>query len=418
MLTNGNCKGAKITALSCSFIGNNLDDTAQYSDGASGAYLPSQDIFNFTNCTFTGLTGYYAKSGSHKLTACTFNATAAEYTEPSHNGNGCNETGSALVIDSSANYQSPLNVEIIGGTCNSNAYGIEVYTTGATTPYSTINVIGTVNYNTELENIRNWYDTWTGNTTEISTADAVENVIEIKTAAQLAGLAKAVNEGETFEGYTIKLASDIDLNNIEFTPIGYGSYSNGTDTINNGYIFKGTFNGQNHTIYNLKITNFNKGGEADGTSVGIGLFGNAVNCTIENVKINGATIEGNHYVAAIAGFAAGSIINNCSVENANINCSYINDDESGDKAGLIVGYIGSTKFRTSSVTNCSGKNSTVSADRDAAQLIGAMAKAGTQSGNTAINVIVEWNESSTGFVDSSYTKENTNIKNEIVGKVS
>ena len=139
---------------------------------------------------------------------------------------------------------------------------------------------------------------------------------------------------------------------------------------------------------------------------------------IKNIKVNGAIVEGNHYVAVIAGFAAGVIIDDCKVENAVIDCIYANDDESGDKAGLIVGYVGSSPVRTSVITNCSGANSTVKADRDAGQLIGTMAKAGSQSNNTATDVIVEWNESSTGKVDESYVKENTNITNNIVGRVA
>ena len=54
-----------------------------------------------------------------------------------------------------------------------------------------------------------WYD-----------KDISQTVFELSDAADLAGLADLVNKGKTFEGKTIKLVDDIDLNNKEWTPIG------------------------------------------------------------------------------------------------------------------------------------------------------------------------------------------------------
>lgn len=246
----------------------------------------------------------------------------------------------------------------------------------------------------------------------VDVSDAVDGVITIETAAELAGVAKAVNEGTTYEGVTIELANDIDLQNREWTPIGYGSYSNGTDTVK-GFVFRGTFDGNEYTIKNLKVTKFNKGGEQEGTSAGVGLFGSVLNCVIRDVKVVNAQVEANHYVAVIAGFGANATIDNCDVKNAAINCVYANDDESGDKAGLIIGYVGSSNAGTSSITNCTAENSTVKADRDAGQIIGSMARAGSQSGNTATNVVVSWNQS--GSTDG---KSNTNITKDICGRVA
>ncbi len=65
-----------------------------------------------------------------------------------------------------------------------------------------------------------------------------------------------------FEGQTVELASNIDMKEVAWTPLG--------DTFNHS--FKGTFNGNNHTISNLAVTN------ADNA----GLFGN-VNGTLQNV---------------------------------------------------------------------------------------------------------------------------------------
>ena len=306
-------------------------------------------------------------------------------------------------------------MNITGGYCTSAAaYGIEVYTTGNTNPYSTINITGSINYDVELENTRYWYDTWTGNVTEISTEDAVENIITIKTAAELAGLAKAVNSGVTFEGYTIKLASDIDLANIEFTPIGYGN-TNYVGKVLSGNHFSGIFDGQNHTIHNLKITTFNKGGITDEEkSTGIALFGSTFGAEIKNIKVNTANIVSNHYAGVIAGHALNTDITNCHVINAIVDCQFANtDEEAGDKAGAIVGHFakGTKQGSAAALTNCSASNSVVKADRDAGQLIGCLSNKATQENNTVTNVTVEWN-------DESYTKENTNIKEDLVGRVA
>ena len=49
-------------------------------------------------------------------------------------------------------------------------------------------------------------ESWDGNIAEVS--EAVEGVITIETAEELAGLAKNVNDGNTYKGYTIKFSLD------------------------------------------------------------------------------------------------------------------------------------------------------------------------------------------------------------------
>ena len=68
---------------------------------------------------------------------------------------------------------------------------------------------------------RDKIETWDGTVGEVS--EAVDGIITIDTAEELAGLAKKVNEGTNYSGYTIKLAVDMDLKNREWMPIGYGS---------------------------------------------------------------------------------------------------------------------------------------------------------------------------------------------------
>lgn len=137
-----NCKYFNFVAKNCEFVGGE----------AAGAYLPAYYNYTFIDCSFTGTTGYYTKSGSHTLTNCTFNGTATTYVDPMHHNNGCYETGSALVLDSAQNYPEPLTVKVNGGKFTSVAgHAIEEYATGLSEDgihfYSTIEVKGAPTYN-------------------------------------------------------------------------------------------------------------------------------------------------------------------------------------------------------------------------------------------------------------------------------
>ena len=122
---------------------------------------------------------------------------------------------------------------------------------------------------------------------------------QISTAAQLAYLAKQVNEGTDYQRVHFRLVSDLDLGGKEWTPIG-------TD----GKIFWGGFDGGGHTITGMTIT-----GDRDY----VGLFGECRNFTadssyIKSVTVKGANISGHSHVGAIAG--AGANISDCySIEN-------------------------------------------------------------------------------------------------------
>ena len=255
-------------------------------------------------------------------------------------------------------------------------------------------------------------ETWDGTIQEVSAAE--NGVITIDTAEELAGLAKKVNEGTTYNGYTIKLAADMDLDNKEWTPIGYGT-SNYAGEIETGAFFDGLFDGQNHTIYNLKITSFDKGGiGATDAATGVAFIGHNRG-EIKNLTIDTADVNGNHYVGVISGFNVDATITNCHVKNSKVNNVYDNIDDSGDKAGAIAGHFakGILQESVASLTNCSVENTTIKADRDAGQVVGCLANGATQSNNTATNVEVSWNESGT-----TEGKSNTNITDDIVGRIA
>lgn len=133
---------------------------------------------------------------------------------------------------------------------------------------------------------------WDGTTTS-QPAGYVANspgVVEITSAPELAWLAQQKN---TFENYTFKLTADIDLNHHEWKPIG------------SGYQFKGTFDGQNHTVSNMKCT----------TSQYAGLFGLLQGATVQGVTVSGsvsfAATTKVGYLGGIAGNVVSSTITGC-----------------------------------------------------------------------------------------------------------
>lgn len=437
LYTNGNySSNTTVDAKDCKFIGTKVVGPT-YDDVSAGVYLASgKVIYSYEDCQFEGFTGYYAKSGHHFFNNCTVKAVGDNAFETDHHGSGFYPTGSALIVDScvgyntvpAAGYQKALTVDISGGRFISKSkHAIEEFSTYKNAAdrisYAFVNITDDAILESaggykalSFENAEAYHnhtytndsdsscnecganrkvlgkDLWDGKTGTVPTA--VEGVITISTAKELAAFAKAVNDGNTFAGITVELANNIDLNNIEWTPIGCG---NNTTT----KTFKGTFDGKGFTISNLKITNF-VGGAAVKSATGVGLFGNVgTNGFVKNVNIDGARVDGNHYVAALIGYSYYAKVEDCSVVNATINCTHFDDDEDGDKAGVIFGWVGFTAINRVSVSN-----SRVKAGRDAGQIAGCIANTTTLRNPSASAVIVSANGTSTG----------ANIKNEFVGR--
>lgn len=202
-------------------------------------------------------------------------------------------------------------------------------------------------------------------------------------------------EGNAFNGLTVKLAADIDLANAAWTPVG----QTGATT------FNGVFDGQNYTISNLNVNS----DAQTGVYYSSGLFGWVETHTqgrghIKNVKIDGATVVGHHNCAALVGYITekNALVENCHVTNAQISCTYANNDADGDKAGALIG----NATNATVVTGCSAADCTVSAGRDAGQLIGA-GKQANVTGCSASNVTVTANGTGTG----------ANVRNEVIGRL-
>ena len=194
------------------------------------------------------------------------------------------------------------------------------------------------------------------------TYDAMEQCIRISNGAGLVWLAKATNgdwaDEEAFEGdnthnqganltnnaklmlkaagetawpqngifhfkdVTIKLDADIDLatygkmfgtngtdddgNEVYyFTPIAFGNTANFNNNVPDSYTsFQGTFDGQNHTIYNLKTVRPAPDPDWNQVTGSYGLFSVvAKSACIENVRLKDVDIESYYYAGGIVGYA-------------------------------------------------------------------------------------------------------------------
>lgn len=195
------------------------------------------------------------------------------------------------------------------------------------------------------------------------------------------------SQAENIQCYAdVKLIADIDLENKAWTPIA-----------NSRTQYNGTFDGNGHTIYNLKVTAPADAGENEAT----GLFA-WTNGTIKNLTIDGADVVGNHWVGALVGHVQAGTIENCTVKNAKVTSQYANSARDGDKAGAIVGYLNCGDFNPT-IKDCAAENCQIQAVRDAGQIVGC-AKDVNVTGCTATNVTV--------------TGSGANINNSIIGRIA
>lgn len=168
--------------------------------------------------------------------------------------------------------------------------------------------------------IESWADVWNGDSDK-SWYNSGEKEFIITNSAQFKGLADLVNnDGITFENCLIRLNGNIDLNNIQWQPIGYGNPNFG------GTEFHGQFIGNDHVVKNLYIdcnqlpyTNY----------TGVGLFGNFYG-EMSGISLSGTILVNNEnysnnnaiYIGGLCGIGSGTI-QSCTV-NIDMNVTISN----------------------------------------------------------------------------------------------
>ena len=317
--------------------------------GDTGIYAAGYAKWNLKNVTIDAASEALSiKAGKFVIDGGNYKARGEFHNLILDNSNGSVETGAALSMTSNDNYAHKIDVTVKNGTFESlNGYavfeGIPYDENNPSQPvspesYVTLDIKGgnfigandkdaiklndikvplvitggtystdpsdyvTLGYNAELDSGKY----------VVSSSDII-----IKSANQLMKFAVSVNSGNHYAGETIALGNDIDLAGKTWVPI--GNSSRGSDT--SGYVFRGTFNGQNHTITNI-ICNVTEG------NMPSGFFGTVEGATISNLIIGGIKQNDGSYVydgvssftgekdsaAGVVAFVIGSgntVINNC-----------------------------------------------------------------------------------------------------------
>ena len=115
----------------------------------------------------------------------------------------------------------------------------------------------------------------------------VENPYQIANIETFKAFRDSVNAGESYVKKYIKLTSNIDLNDEEWTPIG-----------RDGSRFKGVFDGGGFTVSNLRVT---RGIDSSTLNADVGLFGYTADGEIRDLNLHNAHVTGGLDVGAFVG---------------------------------------------------------------------------------------------------------------------
>lgn len=168
-------------------------------------------------------------------------------------------------------------------------------------------------------------DKWDG-TVDTAWFTGTETEYNIDSAAALAGVSQLAAENNTFQGITLNLTTDVDLDGLPWTPIEN---------------FHGTFNGNHHKVSNMYVE------LVQGQS---GFFEYLFQATVENLTVDQANVvmtatNSGFYQGILAGWAQSSTIINCGASGK------LTADISGSDVPCISGFIGSCKQNTR-LQNC------------------------------------------------------------------
>lgn len=161
------------------------------------------------------------------------------------------------------------------------------------------------------------YAAWNGDATAWTQGDGSEqNPFLIENEAQLSHLQQTVTTGETYQGKFFCLTVDLDMGGKQMPSIGhYNDYTTqeNPELVRESKVFRGTFDGDFHTIDNLTIVSNN----AEATLGGLGLFAVSYPETrICNLTLGqGVTVEGSEFdnVGGFVGYSAGGNVENCRI---------------------------------------------------------------------------------------------------------
>ncbi len=219
--------------------------------------------------------------------------------------------------------------------------------------------------------------------------------ITIETAAQLAHLAKLVNDNtDDFKGQTITLASPIDLGAHQWAPIG----------TNKAYAirFRGTFDGAGHAITGLYVNT----PEANN----VGLFGYIQDSTVKNVSVSGS-VTGATNVGGVVGTSHSGTIT-----DSHSSVTVTGANQVGGVVGNNIGTVANS-YNTGTVTGTGSAVGGVAGLNDKGAVVNSY-NAGDIRGDHSVGGVVGYNHGgdATGTVANSYST-GTVTGNDYVGGV-
>lgn len=157
------------------------------------------------------------------------------------------------------------------------------------------------------------------------------DVVLVSDEADLAAIATAVNSGtDDYTGKTIKQTADITLTANPWVPIGTSSGSRP---------FKGTYDGDGHTISGLNVF---------GAPAESGLFGLVSDANIKNLIINAPTLSGAGWIGALAGQVDSTTGHTSTIQNVAVVGGTVTSTNNG--TGGLVGIV--FALGTTTVDSC------------------------------------------------------------------
>ena len=178
-------------------------------------------------------------------------------------------------------------------------------------------------------------DIWDGRVADEFSAGlgTAKQPYEISSGAELAYLAKQVNAGNEYADKFFVLTNDIDLNDLEWLPIGNETYS-----------FSGNLDGRMHSVINMSITNITyleRHENSDTYTYGLaGLFGSCKDANISNLSISDAAIRISdipEFDYLYVGILSGSMFvgNGCVVSDIDITDAQIAFEDTVNESGSL-----------------------------------------------------------------------------------
>lgn len=165
---------------------------------------------------------------------------------------------------------------------------------------------------------------------ELKGTGTAEDPYQIGSAAALAEFRDKVNDGETTANAVLTANIDLSEEKGSWTPIGNAQIVNGTT-------YKGTFDGQGHSVSGLYVA----GSENAGLFGYIGSSG-----TVKNLRVSGSITNTSNHTATGGGVVA---INDGRIENC---CSSVTIIATATGNNVTVGGVVGLNAIGSSVTNC------------------------------------------------------------------